>query len=907
MQLCQAPTQQGLQHESESERKSLLSHDSSGGSVLNNSPITGASEAFLFSPPCEKQEKDESHLCVTEYEHQLPPVCNNDKDHSFDRQSGFSGNPDFSETLSTNRSPTADLHTRHKYTENKSQPNVDLGGLLKPFPELLQERQTRSSAEENDAFLAPVTKSLLVPSPSGNEENEGASASALAMTTHSAFYAAPQPEHWKNCIINPHMGQQVSPTNCLHGLNHPSAIHYLEESTSVSSGSVSGKDPQVFGSPDGAYDVGSVFQHSPLNTIAKMPKIICYPPLDGDELEGSGLESWFGCGFIISKGVSHSLSMPDFSVDGESDPHLYSTASNVYPSLPSVINDNQDYNPELLQSLKTRQLPAINCDTAVTQSDKAKPQCINLQALLKRSQEYRRHQQMLRSRGKSREVQEKTSELTRAKTDEQSLSDKKTNKFSHRCTETANERKPNEKKSTLIPAEETKQFWQKYMMTESQFLCNLTSSKSENTLAQEDGDDKENSKIQQEKPVENIPVNISHEVTVKPKQTSSIPHHHHRGSRKYHMTRAATFSRSPVYRKSEGTKIVRKDADDKGFNKEQQVNEATFDHHAESTPSFCPVNQMILGEIPNLPASSSEHIDLIESSLSGLKAQILDLESALRENLEDQSLTEPEMHSEKQHVQVFQSDCTNLRDGPSHSVINPDAKCLRRQLLKELSSAEENPGPEPSDGHDDPLPISRKGPQVVKLGEHELPQTLYPEEAMLNVPYEEEPLAGKHKARQDQIPEIFQNISPETEVSSYFSVLSHTSSQPEEENQATVGCHYCGQPSDLRFHQGLGFELASKGHFSLENHLTPERGDEFQGGLGRIKPRLLMHIKNETDRNSSDDGRGQGSALRLPPSGKTGTFMGQRCPKCSQKQCKYEVSCYFCVQSFISLIKFFCF
>lgn len=877
------------------------SHDrSGGGSVLENSPCTGAKDIFLFSPPPEEKEKDESHLCATDHEQQLvPPERNHDKDHSFERYGGFSDNPD--------------LHTRPESTENESEPNVDLGGVeqsLRSFSELLQERGTRSSAEENDAFLVPVTKRLLVPSPSGSKENEGASAPPLAVTTHRAFYTAPQPEHQKNCLINQQMGQQVSPTNCLHALNHRSAILDLEN-TSVSSGSVAGKDRPVFGFPDSAHDVGSVFQQSPSNTIAKMPKIICYPPLDGDELERSGLESWFGSGFIISKGISHSLGMPDPSVDGECDPHLYSTASKVCPSHPSVISYSKDHHPELLQSLRTHQLATIQRDRAVTQSDKAKPQCINLQALLKRSQEYRRHQQILRSKGKTREVQEKTRELTRAKTDEQSLSGKKNNELLHKHTETTNEGKANEKKSTFIPAEETKTFWEKYKMTESPFLCNLKSSKSENSYVQGDGGDEEISKTQEETTIENDAVNFLQEVTVKPKKSSSSPQQHRKGSRKYRMTRAATFSQSPVYCKSESAESIRqnedselrRDADDNRFNKEQQGDKATSDHQAGSTPSFCTMNHVIVGELPNHPATSSEHIDLIESSLCGLKAQILDLESTLLENLEDHSPTaQAGMHSDTQHVQVFQSDCAHLRDGLRRGVTDTDAKCLRRQLLKEMSSAEENP--EPSDGRDDPLPIRRKGCQGVKSGEHGLVQTLSTEEAMLNVAYEEEQLTGKdvpHEAQQDQIPEVFQNSSPETEVSSDFSMFAH---QQEEENKPSVACQDCGQTSDLWFLQGSGSELASTGRPSLENHLTPERGDEFQGGFWRIKRRLLTHTKNETDRNSSDDGEGQGSALRLPPSGKAWSFTGQGCQKCGQKQCKYEVSCYFCVQGLINIIKF---
>lgn len=637
---------------------------------------------------------------------------------------------------------------------------------------------------------------LLVPSPSGGKkEKDGASAPPLTVTPRSAFFAAPQPEHQKSCLINQHTGQQVTPT---HGLSIQPSIHDLEKPTGVSCGSVAGKDGRLFGPPDGAYDAGSVFQHSPSNTVAKMPKIICYPPLDGDELEGSGLESWFGRGFIISQGVSHSLGTPDASADEDGGPHLHGAASTLSPSFPSVINYKKDHSP-----------------------DKAKPVCVNLQALLRRSQEYRRHQQMLRSKGKASQVWEKT----RAQGDEQSRSDKKNHEPRHKRAETANEGPPNEKKSTFIPAEETRRFWEKYKMTEGQFLC-----ESESTPGQGDGGDRGRGRIQEETATENHPGNDA----VKPKQGSSSPRQRRKGSRKLRMTTAATFSQSPVYRERE---IGRdEDSDANRFNAEQRASEAAFEHQAGSTASVCALDPA--DPQPERPASSSEQIDLIESSLCGLKAQLLDLESTLKENLQGHSPTGSDTQEDEQH-----------------------------------------------------------GGQAVEPGQHGLVRTFNTQEARLNVAYEEEPLPGQ--ARQDQIPEVFQNISPKTAVFSQFSVLVHASNQPEEENEAPVGCQYRGHPSDLWFLRGSGSELASEGHPSLENQLTPERGDEFQGGFGRIKRRPA---KNETDRNSSDDGRGQGSALRLSPSGKTWTFTGQGCHKCGQNQRKYEVRCYFCAQALLNVL-----
>lgn len=739
MQLCQAPTLEGLLHESESDEKSPPPHGSSGGSVLRDCPFTGTNERLLFSSPPEEKENDESNFSAAECEHHLlfPPVCGHDKDHNFDRGGGSSDNSDLSDAESTNHSPAADLHTGQEPTENKSEQNVDLGeveGSLRPFSELLQE-----GGGKNDASLLPVT--LLVPSPSASKENDGASVPPLEVTTRRALNAAPQTEYLEKCLINRHSGQQVSHPNCLRGLSHQPAIRDDLETTTTASGGREGKDRHIFGSSEGAYDVGSVFQHRPSNTIAKTPNIICYPPLNGDELERNGLESWLGSGFTISKGISHSLVMPDFLVDGKCEPRLCGTERKDDPPLPSAINYNRDHNAELLQSLTSPQSPAVQRDPALTQSDKAKPPCINLQALLKRSQEYRQQQQMLRNKGKNREVQEKSPEPARARTDQPSLSGKKSN---------------------------------------------------------------ESGEIQEETTFKSDTVNISQEVTMKPKQTGSSPQQRYKGSRKYNMTRAAKFSQSPVYRKSGNTKSsgqfeesgLGNDVGDNGFDKQQQVNEETIEHQAASAPDLFTVDASIAGALPNHSAASSNHnIDLIESNLCGLKAQILDLESTLKYRLEDHSPNESDMNLELEYEKGTQP------------VTNSDTKCLRRELLKEMINVEENPGPEPSNGHDD--------------------------------------LLAPHEAQQDQISEVFQNVSSETEVSLGFSVLSQTADHSGQ-HWAPGGCR-CSQP---------------RGHPCLENHFTPETGDAFQG---------------------------RGSALGPSPGLKTSIFMRQGCQKCGQvleKQCK---------------------
>lgn len=847
--------------------------------MLQRSPFAGANKHLLLSSPPEKKEKDESHLGATEHEHRLlgPLACAHDKDHNFDRHGGFSGDPDLSGALSSNHSLTAHLHTWQEPRENKSEQSVDLGGSLRPFPELLREGATRSSTEKNDEILLRVTESLLVPSPSESEESNGASVPLLEVTTHSAFHAAPQPENQEKRLINQHAGQRVSRPNCLRGLSHHSTLYDdLEITTGASRGSDAGTDGHMLGSAGGAYDVGSVFQHSSLNTIAKTPNIICYPPLDGDELERSGLESWLGYGFIISKGVSQSLVMPDSLVDGNCDPRLYSTESQDRPALPSVNNPSKGHDPEMLQSFGTHQPPTVHRHAEAAQSDKAKPQCINLQALLKRSQEYRLHQQMLRSKGKNREVQEKSQQPTRARTD-----DKKDDELLH---------KPKERKSALISGEETKEFWEKHKVAESHFLLNSTNSKSGNTHVGDDRRAEGIGQIQGEATADEA--NVSQEVAMKPKQSSSSSQQHHKGPRKYRMTRAATFSHSPVCWKGERTDNSRR-REDPGLrndvggigSKEQEVREATSGHRDGSAPGWCCASPETVDDISNQSAASSQHIDLIESSLCGLKLQILDLESMLKENLEDHSPNESDTHFNLDYLKdfgAFQSDCPDERDGPGHDGADSGTRRLRRQLLKEMVDTEENPGPELTDGCDEALLIGWKGPQPVGSGEPGLIKTVDTEEA----------LAGEGVPHDAQIPEVSQNVSSGTEASSGFSVFSPTGS-PEGENEAAGGCRYCSHPSDPWLLRASGSEFGSKGH--LESPLSPEERDESSSGFSRIKGNLLTHTETGGGTLTCDDGRGWGPALGLSPGGKTWILLGQGCQKCGQKQCKYEGDCYWCV------------
>jgi len=87
----------------------------------------------------------------------------------------------------------------------------------------------------------------------------------------------------------------------------------VEITTAISGEIDSGDESHCVGPSEEAYAVDGFFLHSISNAIAKMPDIINHPPIDGEELESSGLESSFCNNLMGVKDICH-ISFQDDSV-----------------------------------------------------------------------------------------------------------------------------------------------------------------------------------------------------------------------------------------------------------------------------------------------------------------------------------------------------------------------------------------------------------------------------------------------------------------------------------------------------------------------------------------------------------------------------------------------------------------
>ncbi|XP_024115461.1 uncharacterized protein si:ch73-100l22.3 isoform X3 [Oryzias melastigma] len=159
----------------------------------------------------------------------------------------------------------------------------------------------------------------------------------------------------------------------------------------------------TFTSSGEASGVGGGFLHSTSNTIAIRPDIISHPPVDGEELERSGLEL-YACG--ASSVCDYPLSEESGSVEQTDD-----------GSCPKDGDADEGSVTEGRNASETE--PGDG-----RRSSEEKPHSRSLKDLLKKSQEYRRHQRMLRNQSRNSKTLEGTQELPRAPAEEQSLSDK---------------------------------------------------------------------------------------------------------------------------------------------------------------------------------------------------------------------------------------------------------------------------------------------------------------------------------------------------------------------------------------------------------------------------------------------------------------------------------------------------
>ncbi|KAF1394850.1 hypothetical protein PFLUV_G00005420 [Perca fluviatilis] len=703
--------------------------------------------------------------------------------------------------------------------------------------ELLQESEinTKSSYSHNtsggsvsrsNSFIGP--KDSLSLSPPGRKEQDGVSLPPLTSTTYSAFFTSnvtPQQSYQERCLIDQHYNQHGSQPSSLNGVSHQSSgyltLDKFENTPSVSERIHAERESHGFGSSDGAYEnnMGGFFLHNTSNTIAKMPDIISHPPIDGEELERSGLESSICNNIIVVKDICCTLLQEDsvicdhLPVEKSDSSHLDSTKGEVNLPFTTVLGTEEDHsldriegpvssseNSDISDNLESSQTSSTHCipttelhiphdpresEPADNHVDEAQPSeephRLSLQALLKKSQEYRRRQRMLRNQAKNTKIQERTQEQTRA--EEQSLSDKENDEFPYMGTVTADGKKTQERRGTLIQSVETSQnkSWENERVVESEFFGGKANFKSESSHLTGDGKPKEMTSVEEETILKNNKLNISQEVITEPQQISAFPQQQQPTSietspvqeafhlttcpaafysavGKYHTIPAPNFCRSPVHRKSKGSIQDGDDGDDgeavaaaktskrkvlvdSGLIEDHKVDEVILGHKTSNSAVPFTVNLMVEGDVTSVTARSSQHIDQLESNLSSLKVMISDLESTLTGNLKNRSQTESNTRSEvtfKGIKHSRQSDCDYWEDKPRNDDGSNEAEqdqryreWQRRQLLDNFKNMQEDTETELSISDTDnvSLIVQVKETDAVNVSELRLVKTLATERA----------------------------------------------------------------------------------------------------------------------------------------------------------------------------------
>lgn len=851
--------------------------------------------------------------------------------------------------------------------------------------ELLQESENNTQVSlSHDTCSGPVvqsnsfvgTKDSFSP-PTVRKVEDGVSLPPLTSTTCSAFFASnvtPQQSFHDGCLNDQFDSQQESQPNSFNGASHHSLSSGYVTYDNVENATTSVR----INTSEGVFNTGGFFLHNTSNTIAKMPDIISHPPIDGEELERSGLELSLCSNLIDVKDIcctsfqEDSVTCDRLSAEKPESSHLDSVEHEdnipfnaiVDSDKDEIVNRNEGSVPLLekrcfsdnpSQALSTHHCPTAELhiqhdsseaepgDTQIDEVDSQpseEPYRLSLQALLKKSQEYRRRQRMLRNQAKNTKIQERTQEQPRARAEEQSLSDKENDEFPYKGTVTAEGKKTKERKGTFIQSVETspKKSWESEMI-ENEFTGKKMNGKSESAHLTEDVNTKELTSVE-ETTLKNNKLNSSQEVITKPKPISAFtqqqptsagtsplqdafhvttcPTAFYKGVGKYHTVPAPTFCRSPVHCKTKGSlkdsKVVDEGAETSegkfvfctGLNKDQEVEDANVGHQNSHTVVPSIVHLTVEGDVTSALAKSSQHIDQLESNLSSLKLLISDLETTVKGNLDSHSQTGSNAQSElsfkganvseqiehDQHKQLGQNDGDywedKQKDDDDDDVERKDGELPRRQSFNNCKNMLEHSGSEPStsDTDDVPLTVQEKEAETVNFSELRLIKTLATKKEKGNTAGKEGLTKGytqQHPpaksvfsvAQRMCIPDAFRNFPPETTVPCDASALSDASKHLVERriemaaeghnsiNSPSLNQSYdVNRPSGLWFLEGSGSDLGLQGRLVQEQHLTPESEGEGQGGISKVKRRLLMHMTEEIQERSTDTSGEAGSVDR---------------------------------------------
>lgn len=522
----------------------------------------------------------------------------------------------------------------------------------------------------------------------------GASLPPLTSTTYSALFPSKLPlqQRYHEGSLNDLLdNQQESQPNSSSGKNHPLLSsgyvtqENVENTTAVSGGIYSETQSCGFVSSDEVYNTVGFFLQKPPETHIK-PDITSHPPIDGEELERSGLESPFSSNLIGGKYFSFTSFHNNPITRDHHLPEKHMDNISFSPMLESVNNVDVDRNEgsdslrpahclttelHVSQNLNKAEPDNNQVDKEDTEPTEEKTQShpLSLQALLKKSQEYRRRQRMLRNQAKNTKIQEGTQGQPRARSEEQSHSDKENDEFPDKDTLTVEGKKTKEGRGTFKPSVKTslQKSWENEKIIEIEVAGKKTNVKIESMHVTEGGNNNELTSAEEKATLKNNKLNSSQEVVSKPKQISafiqqqpSSPEMSHvqeafnetvsftslcKGLGKYHSVLAPNVSQSPVPCKSKGSIIVEQCFEGLEASEGETVNSnlnrfkvqgVNVEHQNSHTTLPFTLNLQVEEDVTNVLAQSSQHIDQLESNLSSLKALITDLESTVKENMDCQ-------------------------------------------------------------------------------------------------------------------------------------------------------------------------------------------------------------------------------------------------------------------------------
>ncbi|XP_072318839.1 uncharacterized protein cp110 [Eucyclogobius newberryi] len=695
--------------------------------------------------------------------------------------------------------------------------------------ELLKESNNDNQASPNDGIGGSVsessfTKKSLSPAFKTTEMVKE-SLYPLTTTTCNALLTSHLPPQTSYCEVS-HGFPQTSDT----GLDSSSVktyCHHLSSGydsyTNVENtfGAVCGQKEDDLFSRDDSFE--GFLIHNLSDTVKKMPNIIHYPVVDGEELEKSGQESSFGDHLKAENPETVSFINPSSSDE----------SFGVFKETSHLASDN-DQEVEIKDDLTDppKNVPAPKClieihtqlnDTIQTDDEDSKlleePYRMSLQALLKKSQEYRRRQHMLRSQAKSPKVQDRAQD--QPKSEEQSLSDKENDEQLTEGTEPRKSQERSDSHSSIV-GQAQKSSCESDRKTDNIYdKSRLGIDQAQDYIINPCSESLDSIKINNWVNTSG-PRNVSLLVPIWTENRSSSRECSANTSpttfndvKKYRSIPALNFCKSPVSCKLKSPPAPF----DKNSQKGTVINTSINNNKIEECNSGTLALNVVESDVTSVSANNSQHIDQLESNLSGLKVLISDLESTLTENADKSS-----SQSESQQMPISQ---------------NNSACCLGDVYFsqKSQSPALKSSNDETSLMETETVAVNLQQlvTSIMTCRENDYMRLVKTQNIRRPAP------AQCTLSTEQRIPDVFGTCLPEATTQNHVSVLSDASnhlvkvdvgndSRASSLNQS----YHVDTPSELWRHSVYGSQRRE------EKQMTPESGGEDQGAGSKVKRRLQM-------------------------------------------------------------------